>query len=442
MKYLYPTDIASEIKARWTKFQRVFKEKKGPSFPSDSHLQNILDVIYHSSFTTEELRKTSVRIAYAVPKDINGKSNFMNHHSPPIKLTETVLLNVSELLKITPAFNPNYSIIVIAPHNEISKIKNDTNPLVIWGIMNIGQGYFNLINGKSSAALALPNLLTLGVTAPGFITISSIGNILLRIQNGQIVRPSIDELSDSSVGKYLSDSAIELYEDVCRTLKTKIYASDDSNEHPYQIYYRTITNIMRQTREHFHGGTFIIVPNELTIDDERIKDRINLKYKIEPIPIWDELIKEAVASSKYFDKAFSKTITLKELKETVRQDRIRENAEEKIFEYEFFASKLSGVDGAVLLNKKLDILGFGGEITASSNSLTLVRKAKDPYGKNWSEVSIQSFGTRHRSALRFCSSYENACAFVISQDGSAKTIKRVGSHVYIWDDITIGSNGY
>ncbi len=442
MKHLYPNEIAHEVKTRWINFQKVFKNRKNPSFPSDEHLQSILDVIYHSSFTTEELRKTAVRIAYVLPKDTQGKDNFLNTYDPPIKLSEVISYNVGELLKITPAFSPNYSIIVVAPNNDVSPIKSEDNSLVIWGIMNIGQDYFNLINGKSSAAFALPNFLVIGVTAPGFLTMSTMGRVLLKIRNGQLVFPSINELSESAVGKHLADSAAQLYGDICKKLNTKVYSNDDSNEHPYQVYYRTIANIMRQTREHFHGGTFIIVPNELTIEDERLKDRINLKYKIQPLSIWDELVKEAVSNKKYFDKVFKKSITLSELKENGKQDTIREGAEQKIFEYEFFVSKLSSVDGAVLLNQRLDILGFGGEITASSSSLQIVRKAHDAYGNKWTEVSIQSFGTRHRSALRFCSSYENACAFVISQDGSAKAIKRVGSHVYMWDDITISNHGY
>lgn len=442
MKYIYPSDITAETKKRWSSVQKIYKNISEPNFPIDIHLQNILDVIYHSSFTTEESRKTAVRIAYVHPKDVDTSKNFINHHSPPIKLLKCINYNVGELLKIAPAFNPNYSILVVAPHNEVSSINDESNPLVIWGVMNIGQDYFDLINGRESAALSPPNFLTISVTAPGFITISTGGQILFRVRNGQVVYPTIDEISESIIGNYLQDTAKDLYIDVCKELKVKKYAKDDSNEYPFQLYFRTIANIMRQTREHFHGGTYIIVPNELTIEDERLKDRVSLKYQIEPVKIWDELIAELVASRKYFNKVFNKNISLVELKENVRFDSQRENAEQKIFEFEFFASKLSGVDGVVLLNKKLDILGFGGEIIASSNSLQTVRKALDPFGKKWKEVSIQAFGTRHRSALRFCSSYENSCAFVISQDGSVRAIKREGAFVYMWDEITISSFGY
>jgi hypothetical protein len=60
------------------------------------------------------------------------------------------------------------------------------------------------------------------------------------------------------------------------------------------------------------------------------------------------------------------------------------------------------IDGAVILNKKLEFMGFGGKLTFS--------------GKDESEESPK--GMRHKSAQHFCKMVEGAVAFVVSQDGN------------------------
>ncbi len=56
--------------------------------------------------------------------------------------------------------------------------------------------------------------------------------------------------------------------------------------------------------------------------------------------------------------------------------------------------------------------------------------------------NIELFGTRHRSAFRFCSSFDESVAFIVSQDGEIKIAKRVGSEVILWSNINIGSLGF
>jgi hypothetical protein len=55
---------------------------------------------------------------------------------------------------------------------------------------------------------------------------------------------------------------------------------------------------------------------------------------------------------------------------------------------------------------------------------------------------IEFFGTRHRSAFRFCSSLEDSVAFIVSQDGETKVAKRVGSEVILWTNIDVGALGF
>ena len=85
--------------------------------------------------------------------------------------------------------------------------------------------------------------------------------------------------------------------------------------------------------------------------------------------------------------------------------------------------------------------GFGGEVIALSPTLHRVKVATDCFAKHGAHVSIEEYGTRHRSAFRFCSSFEDSVAFIISQDGGVKVTKRHGADVLLWPDVNMGSLG-
>ena len=81
---------------------------------------------------------------------------------------------------------------------------------------------------------------------------------------------------------------------------------------------------------------------------------------------------------------------------------------------------------------------FGAELLATSPSLISVRQAENPDGTKWIDTSLSSMGTRHRSAMRMCSSLEHCVAVVVSQDGPVRAIRRAGPHVYTWPDVGMG----
>src|SRR5205823_5448760 len=111
--------------------------------------------------------------------------------------------------------------------------------------------------------------------------------------------------------------------------------------------------------------------------------------------------------------------------------------DEKLGDVAQTTASLTSVDGAVVITDHFRVLGFGGEVTAVSPSLASVTLADNrPH-----TIPIDSFGTRHRSAFRFCSSFEGSVAFVVSSDGGAKAVKRVGSEVLLWPDINTGFLG-
>lgn len=449
---LYPIDLIEITSKLWEQINSSLHSS--PPFPTNDELKTILDVLYHVSFLTEENRRIAVRIVYIPQKDFKNKlPSYMNNHDPPIPFLQPIRFNVSEVLRLAPALEPTISAIAICSTKEIESSSVDS-PLAIWGIFNQGAEWWKVLTGRETAAIAPPNVLTTSTFAPGYISASTLGYVLFRLRAGELLSMPLEDLNKGHIGDFLNEAAEALYKQTCHKIKRKRYDSDiDSDNHPQNQYFRTLTNIVNLARERGHGGSFIIFSDDISATDQRLEDRVTIKYPLKSPDIWKELIKEAEAKWHYFRLLFPKTkskkweslensadASIKDLQSMISWEKAHKKSQEEIAEFEQFVSSLSGVDGAVVLTNRFKVLGFGAEITATSQSLKVVRVADTPDAKTYSEKQIDSYGTRHRSALRLCSSFENLFCIVISQDGSIRAMKRVGSNVYMWNDVSLSEH--
>jgi hypothetical protein len=193
---------------------------------------------------------------------------------------------------------------------------------------------------------------------------------------------------------------------------------------------------LNRIREQLHGGTLIIISDEKDVADAILKERVVIKYSCQ-FDALDLLVKSKawdILKNKAQEKitANKKAIDESEVSEYLYCMSKQEQAEDAVKRTAWFISSLSAVDGAVIMTDKLRLLGFGAELIAVSKELESIKLITD-FKRNAGEVrNIEHFGTRHRSAFRFCSSLENSVAFIVSQDGDLRVVKRVGSEVCVW----------
>ena len=108
-----------------------------------------------------------------------------------------------------------------------------------------------------------------------------------------------------------------------------------------------------------------------------------------------------------------------------------DHLEEAFFELARLFSGLMQVDGALVLDKRVGLVGFGGEIRVDRNVL-MVGLAHDLEGKSITPWDVRGDGTRHRSVYRLCSVEPEAIGFVISQDSQVRMIANVDDSVIVW----------
>jgi hypothetical protein len=188
------------------------------------------------------------------------------------------------------------------------------------------------------------------------------------------------------------------------------------------------------------------VPDKISNSDTRLRDRISIKYSVNFDKAWPLLKSDMVVFKKYYDSYFKlrdgkKQIEVNSFKENSMLSMNKDEIGEAIDDIVKFISSLSSVDGAVVISDRYRLLGFGGEVIVNSPNLRSVSVANNVEATEFSEISIESFGTRHRSAFRFCSSFEDSIAIIISQDGGVKAVKRCGERLVLWPDINAGFFG-
>ena len=189
----------------------------------------------------------------------------------------------------------------------------------------------------------------------------------------------------------------------------------------------------------------IILPDEFNADDTRLKDNLLIKYPCNYDRIWKNLINKLLLNYKMFDLIFSEDTDENNMSGEILheymflQDKLKK-IEMEIQDTSNFLTSLSEVDGAIVITDKLRLLGFGSEVTAKPNIPNLIKIANDRNGVFGNYLPIDSYGTRHRAAFRFCYNFENSVVFVISQDGSLRAVKKDDDDLVLWQDLGLFSD--
>ena len=90
---------------------------------------------------------------------------------------------------------------------------------------------------------------------------------------------------------------------------------------------------------------------------------------------------------------------------------------------------LAAADGAVVMSKPNELLGFGGMLP----DVESVGRALVLEGEKVVEEEIGNVGARHRSAYRLAGALPGSVAVVISQDGGVRFVCQKGGRVTYWE---------
>ena len=401
----YPRHLAARVRAGWP----------AEAAPLPARLEVLLDTAYHASFLRDEERPVACRILVLPP------SSLPPEEGPPTGLLPLPFesprrFDEDELRRLSPAANVNRALIGVEDAGEA---------LVTWGLVQSGPRWLQGARGGRAREPPMPRTLVIRVVRPGHVIVACGSRNVAELRGGHLSDFTLDIFQSqwlpalfeqerrALVAEYLSSGRAPLDADVAATL---------SGHLGRQMLKRVIATI----RASHHGGTVIVGPPHCMA--ERF---LQIKYPFRDSPSrrrYRALLLEILATVAAAEGPPSDP-------EVYLNDPHGHAAEldEGLFETSHLIAALAQVDGAVLLTKRFEILGFGAEIAGSLPLIHDVRRGLDLEATRCSTEVVEEVGTRHRSAYRLCAAVPGTLAIVVSQDGGVRFVTQHHGAVTYWD---------
>ena len=209
---------------------------------------------------------------------------------------------------------------------------------------------------------------------------------------------------------------------------------------PHRITRRMMKRVVSVLRDARHGGTVIFVPPEDAEDVSREPPYIDLRYGFA----------DARARLSFPDLVVGILNRLAQLHGAPERRRRRPGPvgwrefeattddeiatlDEALFETAHLIAGLAAADGAVVMSKHNELLGFGGMISGRLPDVARVGRALDLEGERVAEEGTGNVGARHRSAYRLAAALPGSVAIVISQDGGVRFVCQKSGRVTYWE---------
>lgn len=440
MEYAYPGHLASYVKDQWAdvcpppEVYGAAAFAPGDALPAAPVLENIISTCYQASLLLDEQRPVTFRLMLCEPDQLPAETG------PPeglhkLEFTEARQFNEHELRRLSQAAGFYRSLIGV----RVDAVEG----LQIWGIIHSGPHWLRTLNGGRRASKPLPLSLVIAVTGPGRLEVDKGSVTVAKLEEGSIFGPS-KNVFDS---KWLPAEFVSVRQELMalhlaeKEREGADWASIDKNL-TSQIAQQMVKRVIAAIRNSHHGGILIIVPPERAEELERDNPYLNFKYKFtaaEPRARFRTLILEIVNTLAQTNSTKSTAALTKNNRKVGWRDyeksesRLLSNLDESVFEMAHLIAGLAAVDGAIVMTKRFEVIGFGGEIGCDTAQVTTVAKALDIEGEQTITELTESVGTRHRAAFRFCSEVRDAIAIVISQDMDVRFVKWKDGMLTYWD---------
>ncbi len=435
MPHSYPHDLAYSVHDRWDDASLAIGRARGAGLPvspppARGVLQEVFSTCYQASLMREEERPVTFRLILCEPELFPMKGG------PPtglhrLEFTTSRPFELQELSRLSPAADYHRSL--------IGARLSGGGGLEIWGIVQSGPGWVRTFQGGRDRHTPLPPVLVVHVNGPGQLGAHRGDFLVAKLERGEISGSSMDVFEAEWLRESFKERRAELAElhEASRERADGPWAplGPDLTRMLGQQVVRRVVSVMRGAR---HGGTVIFVPAALTEELSTKSRYVATKYGFtegEPRSRLRTLVVRAmnVLAETHGRGAREEPKPVGWAEYEVSSDEKLAKLDEAMFEVAHLIAALSAVDGAVVITKRFELLGFGAEISGKLPEVSTVARALDVEGKRTVQESIEGVGTRHRSAYRLCSELKEAVAVVISQDGGARFVKWKDGGVTYWD---------
>jgi hypothetical protein len=403
--------------------------------PDASALEGFFAACYQASMLREEERPVVFRAILAEP------ALFAPEGRPPeglqrLEFPRSIPFDPRELRRLSVAADPQRTLIGVR--------RDEQRGLRVWGLINSGTRWLRDVQGGRRAGAPLPPAPVVHVNAPGSIEAYKGHELIGKLQGGKLSGSRADLFESEWLPDQFSRFLEELTErhevarNRARELSGERWAPLEPTL-PLRIAERMMKRVISVLRDARHGGTVIFVPSENAREPFPEDPYIDLRY-----PFADDRARQSFPDlvvgilnrlAQVYGTADHEqepgAVGWEEFETTT--DAQIETLDEALFDVAHLIAGLAAADGAVILNKPNELLGFGAMISGKLPDVESVWRALDLEGEKVVEEGTANVGARHRSAYRLAGALPGAVAIVISQDGGVRFVCKNGGRVTYWE---------
>ena len=424
--YVSPNELAHEIRARWDSLSVQFGAP--PELPDADNLRRILTAAFVASLEREEGRPLRFVLCCAPASTV--VKDGLGGPVPTVPLEIPRPLTVGAIRSLAPAVSPtNAALLVRFPRSGRDGVGD--SGCEIAGVMHMGDDLARARGGRSFYHRPAPHTLTIEVVDAGELHIYQGGVRLVSLKAG-----FLQNLITYSTLEFLPISPILVEGEAM--LRSRIHrprneAVRETSDFEWTALLNTILCIVNGVRERSHGGTVLLVAPGAA-DSLPVRTKFGLSDH------------ESVLGNRFVE-----FVNTRHLLVDARRDRSGSGglitaeqalvhlqnaafaAEDDLVESADVVAGLAAVDGALVLTADLRTLGFGAEIVLNAAAPVMAFEAigRTAASASFPVVDSESFGMRHRSALRCVGVTERVAAFVVSQDGQVSLFWKHDGRVFL-----------
>jgi hypothetical protein len=425
----YPKDLAALV------YSELQRRRAGP--PILEVLVDLFEVMYFASLKTEETMPVVFHIVYIDPDrpDPKPPERLVHDRWSCVKLGSPIPLRSRDFLKIASASDPRTS--------SFSVFSDAFGQLSAWGLIDQGNSYHDFINFESDSGPDRPGLFQASILGIGHLAAYIGYEKIAELKQNSLLRTAIDVLQSGKIREALN-AGINAYVHSLRVGWPDEFPKDDypeSIEESIEPWLTSLRRLLLRVQAIRHGGAFLLTdedyPNGLSVKYKIGYDRLRSALQRYAVATKQASIASTIIGEDYLDSDAEEIPAVLHLDEVVAGydlEEIRTELDGAIW----FISLLTRVDGLVLLNKNLEVRGFGVEITVSEEpNEVLLSKDASANDRSVSKADYLRYGTRHRSMMRYCAQYPGSVGFIVSQDGDVRVVTNVNGRPVLWENIQL-----
>jgi hypothetical protein len=410
--HAYPPDLARYVEQHWPPGKTL-------AVPRDL-LGEALSVAFEASLTSEEARPTRFRLLLTPASDL-PESGAPNQGVLRLRFERSRALHAEELRRLSPS----------APfETSLIGAQVEDGNLRIWGLAHSGPAWLGPTWGGRSPVPNWTHDPIIHVGGPGQLAVRCAGKLVGGLERSRLVDALLDVFdSDWLPAMFAEERARVQAEHAALQAGTPSPTAVEQSliGRIGQHMLRRVIQLVRGAR---HGGLILVLDTSPSVAGAGF-DALRVKYRFaqdEPSHRYRSLlfaILESVAATTskesvgWPDFALDSSLGLEKL-------------EQAVFELSRLIANLTAIDGAVVLDKRFGLLGYGAEVSAELPTPTRVWRALDTEGLEREADDVENVGTRHRAAYRFVHDHPRGLAIVISHDGGVSIVAAREQEVVFW----------